>query len=114
MSPILFTLYVSKLEHVLAEEGIDCRQVEDQPLPVLLYVDNTVLMAKTARRLQALINAFVGFIEKLDLSTNISKSHVMIVCPCTGGIPPSTSGDNEEKHRTDSGGKDKNLKDLRH
>lgn len=56
---------------------MDVPKVGGRSIPALLYVDDTVLIARTAKGLQRLLNLFIDFMNRLDLSTNFSKSHVM-------------------------------------
>lgn len=49
------------------ENGKDTSLVESTPLPILLYADDTVLLARTQIALQDLIERYTSFMADLDL-----------------------------------------------
>ncbi|KAJ1106933.1 hypothetical protein NDU88_004331 [Pleurodeles waltl] len=45
------------------------------------HKDDAILMARTASRLQSLLNSFESFMGELDLSVSLTKSYIMVVEP---------------------------------
>ena len=73
-SPFLFTLYINSLEDVLVEGGGDMAQVGTRPIQALLYADDAVILGRTPRALQRLIDNFLGLLAKLNLKDNVARS----------------------------------------
>lgn len=76
--PLLFTLYINKLGDVLPAP---CRDIPraGRKNPALLYADDALLIAWAAVGLQNLLNTFIDFMDSLDLSTYLSKSHTLTI-----------------------------------
>lgn len=79
LAPLLFTLYINKLGDALTSSCKDIPRAGSKMIPALLYADDAVLVARTARGLQTLLNCFIDFMESLDLITNFKKSHAMTI-----------------------------------
>lgn len=79
LAPLLFTLYINKLGDALTFCCKDIPRAGTKMTPAFLYADDAVLVARTARGLQTLLNCFIGFMESLDLITNFKKSHAMSI-----------------------------------
>ncbi|MEW8548255.1 MAG: reverse transcriptase family protein [Candidatus Thiodiazotropha sp.] len=86
LSPILFSLYLNDLESYLLQNfcsGIDFN-IEDLDivfylrLVVLLYADDTVILANSEQDLQHSINVFQNYCTTWKLKVNINKTKVVI------------------------------------
>ena len=86
-SPMLFAIFVDDLAAMLKETGVGIKLV-DQLLNVLLFADDTVLMAETADDLRKLLTTLEAFCNKWRLEVNETKTEVMIVPDGNGtGMP---------------------------
>lgn len=79
LAPLLFTLYINKLGDTLTACCSDIPKAGHKMIPALLYADDAVLLARTVRGLQLLLDCFIDFMESLDLVTNFKKSHSMTI-----------------------------------
>ena len=79
MSPFLFTLYTNALGDTLMRIGEDAPRVGKSRIPILLYADDAVLISRTHRGLQVLLDAYASFMTSLDLNINCGKSHTMVL-----------------------------------
>ncbi|KAJ1201549.1 hypothetical protein NDU88_005357 [Pleurodeles waltl] len=61
-------------EKTVVDVKADCPQMESRSLPMLLYADDAILMAKTAKGLQF---PFSNLMAELDLSVNEKKSFMI-------------------------------------
>lgn len=86
LSPFLFALYLNDLEYYLRTNnvnGIDCTLATDEifmffKLFVLLYADDTVLLAETSEDLQHALNIFEQFCRNWKLTVNTEKTKIMV------------------------------------
>jgi len=88
LSPILFSYYlhVNDLQDFLSSknnEGIKIENLADNMIKylrilVLLYADDTIILAKTADDFQKCLNDFSEFCKIWKLNININKTKVMI------------------------------------
>lgn len=77
LAPFLFSSYINGLDQALRLLKVDSPRIGARPIPVLLYADDAVLLARTPRGLQRLVDGFVHYMEDLDLAPNLNKSYVM-------------------------------------
>ena len=61
----------------LCDIGADNPWIKGRPLPYLLYVDDTVLIARTANSFQILMYGFLKFMYTLELNANPTKTFYM-------------------------------------
>jgi ribonuclease P/MRP protein subunit RPP40 len=74
-SPLLFTLYISDLIKVIQASGISGIEIGEQYiLHMLLFADDMVLVASSARSLQLKINVLRKYFEDLGLTINLEKT----------------------------------------
>ena len=88
LSPILFSLFLNDLEEYLINKnnnGINLSEYthDTELLPllkilVLLYADDTVLLANDHLSLQKSLNDFMEFCTQWKLEVNIEKTKVVI------------------------------------
>ena len=88
MSPLLFSLYLNDLEQFLASENITGLQSVTDVLEkdlsvylklfVLLYADDTVLLAETPDDLQHQLHCFELYCKTWKLKVNASKTKIVI------------------------------------
>lgn len=92
LSPLLFSIYLADLENFLCDkyEGLSSVNILASDLSVdndiaiylklfiLLYADDTVLMAESPASLQLALNAMADYCNQWGLCVNTAKSKVMI------------------------------------
>ena len=86
LSPVLFSLYLNDLENYLKHNSsasivVDCND-EDffvfMKLGVLLYADDTIIIAQSEQDLQFSLNRFNEYCQTWKLSVNLDKTKVVI------------------------------------
>jgi hypothetical protein len=86
-SPLLFTLYIADIVQLLKNSGISGVNLNDlYELHLLLFADDMVLLASSARALQLKINLRKGYFEGLGLKINVAKTKIVKVT-CEYCIP---------------------------
>lgn len=86
LSPFLFSIYLNDLENYLRTNyvpGIDCTLHSDElfmffKMFVLLYADDTVLLAESSDDLQHALNVFENFCTEWKLTVNIEKTKIIV------------------------------------
>ena len=88
MPPVLSPLYLNDLESFLGTcklKGLESisRDIEDKfdiylKLLILLYADDTVLMAESPEELRMLLDAFDDYCTIWKLKVNVDKTKIMI------------------------------------
>ena len=86
LSPLLFAIYLNDLEAFLLGKncnGVKLEIVDDQvefyiKLLILLYADDTVLLASNPEELQTSLNHFNSYCKLWKLKVNISKTKIFI------------------------------------
>ncbi|XP_056016752.1 uncharacterized protein LOC130053469 [Ostrea edulis] len=88
LSPFLLALYINDLEYFLQEKGIIGLQsitnsIEEElmlylKLLILLYADDTVIMAESADDLQYALNEFFIYCTQWKLNVNVDKTKFLI------------------------------------
>ena len=78
LSPTLFGLYIDKLEEWLNLQGGDGVQLGEFVIKLLLYVDDLVLISKSAHGLQMHLYALEIFCRVVGMQVNISKTKIII------------------------------------
>ena len=86
LSPILFAIYLNDFQAFIADHSAGLKDFESAmeefstfaKLCVLLYADDTVLLAESADELQAALDALAAYCKLWDLTVNLSKTNVVI------------------------------------
>ena len=86
LSPILFAIYLNDFQQYLADRTKGLTELEDcledigvfLKLYVLLYADDTVILAESANDLQESLNALHSYALEWDLTVNLSKTQIVI------------------------------------
>ena len=84
LSPLLFALFVNDLEeHLLSKECTYAQLPADTrdnylKLLVLMYADDTILIADSAKKLKQAIHSMESYCDKWQLNVNKAKTKIMI------------------------------------
>lgn len=78
LSPMLFGLYIDKLEEWLNNDSSEGVQLANYVIKLLLYVDDLILIAKSAKGLREHLKTLETFCHEVGMQVNISKTKVMI------------------------------------
>lgn len=79
LSPLLFGLFIDRLEAWLCERLPDCGvQLGERWLRLLLYADDLMLIGLTAQQLQSLLDCLQEFCAQYSLEVNVSKCAVVV------------------------------------
>ena len=76
LSPLLFNVYMDDLSHVLNESKVGC-MMNGVYINHLMYADDTVLIAPSARALQILLNNCDIYANDCDIIYNSKKTVCM-------------------------------------
>ena len=90
LSPLLFGLFIDRLEKWLAARLPDMGvQLGSELIRLLLYADDVTLLASSAEQLQALLDCLHEFCSQYSLQVNVSKCAVVVF----GRQPPRARQD---------------------
>ena len=76
LSPLLFTLYISGMGHMLEKGPLGCK-IHQVTISALLYVDDLILIGHNRDSLISLLNETQHHLEWLGLNINCDKSNIM-------------------------------------
>ena len=76
LSPLLFTLYISGLGHMLEKSPLGCK-IHQVIISALLYVDDLILIGSSKENLIKLLQQTQHYLEWLGLNINCGKSNIM-------------------------------------
>ena len=77
LSPMLFSIYIMELGHLLEQSGLGV-EVGEARIPGLFFADDIVLTGRDGEELQRLLNIVGQFGEERKLEFNPSKSKIMV------------------------------------
>ena len=80
LSPLLFLLFINDFVSSMDVSGADVVCFNSVILFTLLYADDTVLLSKSPKGLQNLLNSLSVYCKKWALDVNIYKTKIMIFC----------------------------------
>ena len=86
LSPLLFILYLSELGYIL-EKNPNGIQLAGQRIAGLLYIDDLVLVGKSAKEVEALLEQVQGVLKELDMKINCSKSKIVTAKEVVEDLP---------------------------
>ncbi|KAK3109114.1 hypothetical protein FSP39_023343 [Pinctada imbricata] len=88
LSPFLFTIFLNDIEEFLTHQGLTGMEVVEIKLReelhifmkifLLLYADDTVILADTSENLQLTLKAFENYCKHWKLRINVDKTKVLI------------------------------------
>ena len=84
LSPLLFSLYVNDLENYLVQKGCSSASLHSEDfnnylkLFVLLYADDTLIIANTSSKLQQALNHVEQYCSDWKLDINCSKTKIIV------------------------------------
>lgn len=78
LHPLLFGLYIDKLEEWLNMKGGDGVQLGEFVIKLLLYADDLVLISKSAHGLKIYLYSLEIFCRVVGMQVNINKTKIMI------------------------------------
>ena len=78
LSPLLFSLFISDLEHELLANSSGKVRIGEQEVRVIMFADDLVLLAETSAGLQQSLSALYHYCHSWQLTINADKSKVMI------------------------------------
>ena len=79
LSPLLFNLFIDDITEVMREEGgeVNAPQVENIPVPALLYADDLILCSKSVEGLQKKLDKLKTYCDSWGLEVNSNKTKTM-------------------------------------
>lgn len=78
LSPLLFGLYIDRLEPFISACGGDPPTLNDTPVPMLLYADDLLLISSSPTGLQRQLDALQSFCLASELNVNLTKTQIVI------------------------------------
>ena len=80
LSPLLFSLYIWDIEKTLQESNTNGLAVTSRnQIHVLLFADDTVVVAPTPKDLKKKIEILETYFDSLELRVNLDKTKVVIL-----------------------------------
>jgi hypothetical protein len=78
LSPLLFGIYLDKLEVLLEHEQCDAPELQARRVPALLFADDSILCSESPIGLQVALNSMKFFCDSYGLKVNIGKTKVVV------------------------------------
>ena len=83
LSPLLFSIYLNDLEEFMINRGCEQLEVDGEgeimlKLMLILYADDTAIVANSAYQLQKSLEVLGDYCEKWRLSINVAKTKITI------------------------------------
>ena len=83
LSPLLFSLFVNDIESEFLKHGCSYININDQwdnviKLLILMYADDTIILADSKEKLQLALNALKSYCDTWKLEINCSKTKIAI------------------------------------
>ena len=79
LSPLLFALYISDIERYLKEHEVYGIKINQSTVvDILLFADDTVVLAPTAGALKEKIRLLEVYFDNLDLDVNLGKTKIIV------------------------------------
>ena len=77
LSPTLFAIFINDLAIEVKEKHAGIKIDENLSVPILLYADNIILLAKSESELQKMLNTVYNWCSKWRLKVNSTKTKIM-------------------------------------
>ena len=81
MSPLLFSLFINVIKTDLLQNNIQSLDINEIKIFLLMYADDTVLVAESTESLQSLLEGLSKWTEYYELTVNVAKTKVMVFRP---------------------------------
>ena len=81
MSPFIFALFVNDLEMALLHNNCDPIDINEVNIFLLMYADDTILMAENPEKLQEMLDALKEWTDEYGLTVNVGKTKIVIFRP---------------------------------
>jgi hypothetical protein len=78
LSPFLFSLFVNDLETELLKHNAPSLELGEINLFILMYADDTIMLAETVDGLQSMLNALHCYTIESGLTVNTSKTQIIV------------------------------------
>lgn len=79
LSPLLFGIFIDRIERWLAERAPSCgADLGQQLVRMLLYADDLALLAESETHLQQLLDALWAFCAEYDMEVNVRKTEIVV------------------------------------
>ena len=78
MSPILYSLYVNDFEMSFIKGGCQSIDIQMINLFILMYADDTILIAETPEGLQKILDSLNCYCDEWNLTVNVQKTKIMV------------------------------------
>ena len=78
LSPLLFGLFFDDISHILEQHYLDAAQLDDAPIPCLLYADDLTLISTSEAGLQQALHTVQQYCETWQLAVNTDKTKTMV------------------------------------
>ena len=81
LSPLIFSLFINDVETDLLQNNIQPLEINEINIFLLMYADDTVLVAESAEGLQTLLDGLLIWTKEYGLKVNVAKTKVMVFRP---------------------------------
>jgi hypothetical protein len=78
LSPFLFSLYINDFEGELLSNVCGLTYLKELALFLLMYADDTVLMAESKEGLQNILDRLHTYCVKWDIEVNVAKTKIVV------------------------------------
>ena len=84
LSPLLFSLFVNDIEEEFISNGCEYIKLNDEQLDnfirllILMYADDTIILADNEKNMQLALNALHSYCNKWKLEINCSKTKISV------------------------------------
>ena len=91
LSPFLYAIYINGLHKALSDVGLGV-WVLGRRVPLLLYADDIVLLARSAVELQAMLDVVTVYAQQWRFELNHRKSNVVVMGTSAQKLQSASSG----------------------
>ena len=81
LSPLIFSLFINDIETDLLQNKIQSSDINEINIFLLMYADDTVLVAERAESLQSLLDWLSKWTDDYGLTVNVTKTKVLVFRP---------------------------------